>query len=293
MTAQPSILADVPRHAAFLFLDRASQASAATVIEQLAAHTHADHLLIGLGSTLLASLEVEIPGMRPHPTLVAPGAAMPRTPSDVLVRISGDDPGEVLHRERAVLAALDTLTVVDRVEAFLFGESRDLTGYEDGTENPEGDERAKVAFQSGLGEGLDDSSVVAVQRWVHDLDAFAAMPSHQQDHTFGRERVSNEELDDAPESAHVKRTAQEDFDPEAFIWRRSMPWRDHRGAGLVFVSFSATLDPFEALSRRMMGEDDGVVDALFSFTRPVTGASYWCPPLSGARLDLRAVAHHR
>ena len=39
----------------------------------------------------------------------------------------------------------------------------------------------------------------------------------------------------------------------------------------------------------MMGLEDGVTDALFRFTRPVTGAYYWCPPVKGLRLDLRAL----
>jgi putative iron-dependent peroxidase len=106
---------------------------------------------------------------------------------------------------------------------------------------------------------------------------------------IGRERTSNEELEDAPASAHVKRTAQEDFAPEAFLVRRSMPWRDHRGQGLLFASFSASLDPFEAQLRRMVGLDDGIVDAIFQVSRPVTGATFWCPPLRKGGLDLRAL----
>jgi putative iron-dependent peroxidase len=50
------------------------------------------------------------------------------------------------------------------------------------------------------------------------------MSTTEQDHAVGRRRSDNEELDDAPESAHVKRTAQESFEPEAFVVRRSMPW---------------------------------------------------------------------
>jgi putative iron-dependent peroxidase len=65
-----------------------------------------------------------------------------------------------------------------------------------------------------------------------------------------------------------------------------MPWADAGGEGLVFVAFGASLDPFEALLRRMVGEEDGIADALFSFTRPVTGAYFWCPPLGAAGLDL-------
>ena len=55
------------------------------------------------------------------------------------------------------------------------------------------------------------------------------------------------------------------------------------------MAFAASLDPFDAILRRMVGLDDGVVDALFRFTRPVTGATFWCPPLRDGRLDLRAL----
>ena len=49
------------------------------------------------------------------------------------------------------------------------------------------------------------------------------------------------------------------------------------------------VDAFEAQLRRMVGAEDGVTDALFQFTRPVTGAYFWCPPMRNGRLDLRAV----
>ena len=81
----------------------------------------------------------------------------------------------------------------------------------------------EAAIVGGQGKGMDGSSYVAVQQWVHDLERFDAMPAEEQDHTFGRRRSDNEEIEDAPASAHVKRTGQEDFDPEAFVLRRSMP----------------------------------------------------------------------
>jgi putative iron-dependent peroxidase len=84
-------------------------------------------------------------------------------------------------------------------------------------------------------------------------------------------------LPDAPESAHVKRTAQEDFTPPAFVLRRSMPWTCGAQSGLMFVAFGHSFDAFEAQMRRMAGLDDGVVDGLFSISRPSPG------PTSGAR----------
>jgi putative iron-dependent peroxidase len=128
-----------------------------------------------------------------------------------------------------------------------------------------------------------------VQQWVHDLDKFAAMPRKKQDDSIGRRKSDNKELGNAPPSAHVKRTAQESFSPEAFVLRRSMPWVDARQAGLVFVAFGKSVDAFEAQLKRMAGAEDGTVDALFTFTRPVTGAYFWCPPVKNGRLDLRAI----
>jgi putative iron-dependent peroxidase len=129
-----------------------------------------------------------------------------------------------------------------------------------------------------------------VQRWEHRFELFDAMSRNEQDNAIGRRRDDNEEIDDAPPSAHVKRTAQESFEPAAFVVRRSMPWAGDDGrAGLVFVAFGRSFDAYEAQLRRMAGLDDGIEDALFRFTRPETGAYYWCPPLRGGRLDLRAL----
>jgi putative iron-dependent peroxidase len=39
----------------------------------------------------------------------------------------------------------------------------------------------------------------------------------------------------------------------------------------------------------MSGGEDGVVDGLFRFSRPASGGYYFCPPVRGGRLDLRAL----
>jgi putative iron-dependent peroxidase len=128
-----------------------------------------------------------------------------------------------------------------------------------------------------------------VQRWLHDLSRFAHFPESRREEIIGRRAESNEEIEDAPESSHVKRTAQESFEPPAFMWRRSMPWATQEQEGLEFVAFVESLDRFERMMRRMVGEDDGIVDGLFTFSRPITGGYYWCPPIAGGKLDLSAL----
>ena len=138
---------------------------------------------------------------------------------------------------------------------------------------------------------LTDSgaSFAAIQQWQHDLDGFAALPAQERDHIIGRRHGDNEELDDAPESAHTKRTAQESFTPEAFVVRRSMPWAENGQAGLMFLAFGHSFDAFEAQLRRMSGLEDGIVDGLYRISKPLTGGYYWCPPLKDGRLDLGVV----
>ncbi len=281
---QPSILAPVPSHAAFVELDVRHGADVRAALAQVAALRSPDSLVVGLGPGFLASFDAAPAGFGPMPALERATPVIPSTPHDLFLRIQGADPGDVLHRQRALLAALPAFEVAEINPAYMYGASRDLTGFEDGTENPTGEDAIAAAFAP------DGSSVVVVQRWVHDLDIVEAMGGGAMSRVIGRDLRSNEELDDAPDSAHVKRTAQEDFTPEAFVLRRSMPWSDTRGAGLVFVSFSATLAPFTALLRRMTGHDDGTTDALFTFTKPVTGATYWCPPVADGALDLSALA---
>ena len=196
-----------------------------------------------------------------------------------------------MHRARLIAHTVSPAFRLEKViDAFQYGPSLDLTGYEDGTENPHGEHAHAVAVLQERGEGLDGSSFVAVQQWVHDLPRFESMSVAEQDHAIGRRKRDNEEIDDAPVSAHVKRTAQESFEPEAFVLRRSMPWADETGEGLVFVAFGESLRPFEALLKRMVGADDGIPDALFTFTRPISGHYFWCPPIHNGKLDLRALA---
>lgn len=287
---QPGIMAEVPRLARYLEFSLVPDEDPRPCLESLAELADGELIVVGLGVSAAAAIGQKIEGLGVFPADSGPGFEVPSTPMALWCWLRHEDRGDHVHQTRALSEALAPAFMLDNVvDAFQHGESRDLTGYEDGTENPEGKEAVTAGIVQDRGEGLDGSSFVAVQQWIHDLDHFQGMPQAEQDHVIGRRRSDNEELDDAPESAHVKRTAQESFTPEAFVLRRSMPWASAEGEGLVFVAFGHSFDPFEALLNRMMGKDDGIVDALFRFTRPVSGCYFWCPPVKDGRLDLSAL----
>ena len=291
-TAQPGILAPVPPQGRYLFFSLNDTNALRDALRRGARGAAAPGAGAGPGRGGGAGRGGGGAALGAFDALQGASVTVPATPTALWCWLRGTDRGKLVHATRALEKALAPALRLDGViEAFRHGRGpnghgRDLTGYEDGTENPEG-----AALVQRQGAGLNGSSFVAVQQWVHDLDAFEAMDTREQDHVIGRRRRDNHELADAPASAHVKRTAQESFRPEAFVLRRSMPWAAGHQAGLMFVAFGKSFDAFEAQMRRMAGLDDGIVDALFRISRPVSGAHFWCPPVradaNGVRLDLR------
>jgi putative iron-dependent peroxidase len=286
--AQAAILQPVPPLARYVTYTLLPGAKPAASLRALAKLADGEHIVAGLGLSLVSALGRNIEGLRPFPEFSGYGLDIPSTPAALWLWLRGKDAGELFHRQRECDAALAAaFGVAQVIEAFKHGSGRDITGYEDGTENPKGKKAVQAAISAE--KGLAGSSFVAVQQWEHDLGRFNAMSPAGRDHCIGRRLSDNEEIDDAPASAHVKRTAQESFEPEAFVVRRSMPWTEGPRCGLVFTAFGSTLDAFEAQLRRMLGAEDGTTDALFKFTRPLSGAYFWCPPVKGGRLDLSAL----
>ena len=289
-TPQPGILAPVPDLSRYLEFGAFPDFDPVPVLRELASRPVDQELVVGLGPGLVQWLGQSVEGLRPFPNLGGPACQVPSTQADLWCWLRGGDRGRITHSARSLTRLLRPAFRPDRmVDGFKYDRGLDLTGYEDGTENPQGDAALDAAIVGGARPGLEGSSFVAAQQWVHDLDRFEAKPEDERDNIIGRRIRDNAELDDAPPSAHVKRTAQESFDPEAFVVRRSMPWADAGGEGLMFVAFGKSLDAFEAQLGRMTGHEDGVIDGLFRFTRPISGSYFWCPPVSNGCLDLTAM----
>ncbi|CAG8866690.1 putative deferrochelatase/peroxidase YfeX [compost metagenome] len=288
---QPGILATpVPPQARHMFFALESVEALPVALDNLMQLVDGKSAVVGFGESLVKALDGQIDGLRTFPALTGVGVDNPSTQHALWCWLHGEDRGELLNRSNAIEAALaPALRLVQMNETFRHMNGHDLTGFEDGTENPH--DAAAVAAAL-VGEGADGTvggSFAAIQQWQHDLKGFHGLSADEKDNIMGRRLSDNEEIDDAPVSAHVKRTAQESFAPEAFVVRRSMPWIEGDRAGLMFLAFGFSLDAFEAQLRRMSGLEDGITDGLYRISRPVTGGYYWCPPLKDGRLDLRAL----
>ncbi len=262
----------------------ADPANARRALQIWAAHKDASNCVLGLSAALCSKLGIKAP--KALKAFSSPPKALiklPDTPYDLWISLcskaqdDGAQQAALLARQRVLMQLMnESFLLKDSVSCFRHGEGRDLTGYEDGTENPKG----KKAVSAGLAS--DGSSFAAIQKWQHQWPRIDAMTEKQRNHAIGRVRTSNKEIEDAPETAHIKRTTQEDFTlsdgSQGFSVRRSMPWRDGELSGLLFTSFGKNFEAFEAQLARMVGADDGITDAIFSMSQPLSTAYFWCPP---------------
>jgi putative iron-dependent peroxidase len=213
----------------------------------------------------------------------AEGRVAPATPHDLWVWLHGAGPDIVLDAARAVAASLaGVAALAAEQQCFTYHDSRDLTGFIDGTENPPVDEAPEVALVPD-GEPGAGGSFAITMRWVHDLEAFHAQSLGDQEGTFGRTKADSVEMDDAtkPPTAHIARVVVEDDQGEEIeIYRRSVPYGNVREHGLFFVGFSRDPGRFELMLSRMYGlSGDGLHDRMVDFTTPVSGAYYFVPSL--------------
>jgi len=243
------------------------------------------NLVVGFGADLCRRIAPEwLPeGLEPFETIEGlDGVTFPADQHDLWLWLHSSGPDATFDVARVAARRLDGLAeVVAEQPCFTYQASQDLTGYEDGTENPPLPEAVGAAVVPE-GRPAAGASVVLVQRWVHDLLSFDELAPGDQDQVFGRSRVSHEELPDdvRSERAHISRVVvEDDAGEELEVFRRSVAYGGVLEHGLQFVAFSPDVARLQRMLRRMAGLDDGVRDRLTDFSRSTGGAWYVCPPL--------------
>jgi porphyrinogen peroxidase len=292
---QTGILKTVPHLATYLSFNlshAASKANSIAGLKQLLQIADGQRAVVGLSLALCKTLGIKAPKeLRAFQTPAGSKLKLPETSHDLIVWLRAtpaQDRGDLLAISRQVQSLLsDAFVLAEAVEAFKHlrknsTKSHDLTGYEDGTENPKGQKAVDFGFAP------DGSSFLAVQKWQHKWDNIEKMTSAAQNLAIGRNKQTNAELETAPPSAHIKRNTQEDFTlsdgTEGFNLRRSMPWSDGTNSGLMFAAFGKSFEAFELQLARMVGADDGITDAVFKMSKPITGSFFWCPPVVSGQI---------
>ncbi|REG86489.1 Dyp-type peroxidase [Marinomonas pollencensis] len=182
----------------------------------------------------------------------------------------------------ALFQAFDkSLELVEEVSCFKYLDNRDLTGFVDGTENPEGEKRKQVALVGAEDPDFEGGSYLNLMRFVHDLDKWEHQDLKSQEDIYGRTKYSNEEYAASQKSphAHTKRTSLKDSNGQSLeILRHSMPFASLTEKGLMFASYSKTPNIFNQMLESMVkGDEQGHYDHLMRFTTAHTGNAFFIP----------------
>merc|ERR1712080_164307 len=96
------------------------------------------------------------------------------------------------------------MNVARETPTFIYGDSLDMTGFTDGTGNPEAHRDTEVGVVPDGEKGAGGSFIIA-QRWIHALSDFHNMPVSEQENVFGRTKAGSERLSVTPNNAHLKK----------------------------------------------------------------------------------------
>jgi putative iron-dependent peroxidase len=294
---QGGILPDSSRHAAFLTLAHCAAEGTAERIRQaaadlpqmtsdVAAFDPAAGLVsvIAFGDSLWDSLypEDRPTGLAPFQAFADNGRSAPSTPADIFVHLRAERRDLVFALTRRLREALGgAVAVVEEIHGFRYLDSRDLTGFIDGTENPQGeDDRREVAL---LPDGpFAGGSFVNLQRYLHDLSQWETLSVRQQEDIIARTKEGDVEYpsDEKPPTAHIKRVSIKEDGKSLEILRHSMPYGTADEHGLYFVAYAARPDAFARMLKAMIVADSaGHYDHLMDYSHAVTGATFFAPPL--------------
>ncbi|MEG3619748.1 Dyp-type peroxidase [Magnetovibrio sp. PR-2] len=213
--------------------------------------------------------------------LNGPKAQAPATQRDILVWVHAPERDQVLDAVLAIDAVLSAEAARELdVPGFVYHDSRDLTGFVDGSANPKDDAAKREAALVPEGEPGAGGAIVFSQKWAHDLAKFNALEVGDQERVIGRTKPDSIELegDAQPEDSHVSRTDLKVGGIAQKMYRRSFPYGTASEHGLYFLAFCCEQSRFDNVLASMWGMDHGgVTDHLLSFSTPQTG-SYWFAP---------------
>jgi putative iron-dependent peroxidase len=301
-TPQRAILTALGGHQWYVHLSRTDGADLGVIKAALAAlrnDCEEQGVSLGLmfGPTLLADLTDDIPeDFQPYPGYQsADGKVAKATQEELLVWVHSD------HKDRNWAtqfkfrtAVTGHMAVARETIAWVYGASLDLTGFIDGTGNPEPDRQHECAIVPDAKPGAGGAFAIA-QRWVHDLTYFNNLSPQDQENLFGRTRADSTRLDKQVPTSHLSHvelregeTADATKPKRGEIVRRSTPYALHDGTvGLYFLGFCREEAVLRERMEAIYGMNGQVRDALTDYSTPASGSFYFAPSVEVLDAALR------
>lgn len=222
--------------------------------------------------------------LHPFAEIAGPKHRAVSTPGDLLVHLRSRRMAMCFELAQQLAVRLDGLaTIVDEVHGFKYFDERDMLGFVDGTENPEGADAQDAVLIGAEDAPYAGASYVIVQKYLHDLDAWRTLTVEEQQHAIGRTKLDDIELPDdvKPSNSHVALNTIVDGDgTEHDIVRYNMPFGEvgAKEYGTYFIGSAADPGIVEQMLHNMfVGKPPGNTDRILDFSTAVTGSLFFVP----------------
>jgi putative iron-dependent peroxidase len=247
--------------------------------------------VVGIGSDAWDRLYPGLPrpaGLHRLPVFEGPVHTAPSTPGDILFHIRAQRMDLCFELAQRLTERLgETATVIDEVHGFRSFDERDLLGFVDGTENPEGAGALEaVTVTAEQDPQFAGGSYVVVQKYLHDLAAWDAIGTEAQERVIGRTKLSDLEMPDdvKPPDSHIALNVIEDEDgSELEIMRFNLPFGavGTREFGTYFIGYVNDPAVIERMLENMFfGSDEAAHDRILDFSTAVTGNLFAVPTVA-------------
>jgi putative iron-dependent peroxidase len=206
------------------------------------------------------------------------------TPGDLLFHVRASRMDMCFEFVAQIMVRLaGVVTPCDEVHGFRYFDERDLIGFVDGTENPTGPDAEAAAIVGDADPDFAGGSYVIVQKYLHDVRAWDALPVEEQERVIGRTKLSDIELPDEakPINSHVAlNTVVEPDGTERQILRANMPFGSAGSGefGTYYIGYAASPTVTELMLINMfIGRPPGNYDRILDFSTAVTGNLFFVP----------------
>ncbi|MFT3863074.1 MAG: Dyp-type peroxidase [Solirubrobacterales bacterium] len=243
--------------------------------------------VVGIGSGLWDRLFPGAPrpaDLHPFEELRGPRHTAPATPGDLFLHVRAERLDLCFELARLVTDRLDAhVRVVDEVHGFRSFDERDLLGFVDGTENPEGGEADAAVLIGDEDPDFAGGSYLVIQKYTHDLAGWEGLSIEQQEAAIGRTKLDDVEFadeDKAPDSHLALNVIEGPDGEERQIMRFNMPFGRLGSAefGTFYIAYAKTPSVTEEMLRNMfLGKGDAPHDRLLDFSTALTGSLYFVP----------------
>ena len=154
--------------------------------------------------------------------------------------------------------------VVDETHGFHYHEGRAIIDFIDGTENPVGEEAKEWAIIGEEDPDFINGSYAFAQKYVHDLDAWRALPTEVQEKYIGRRKYSDIELEDEEKDPRAHNIISQDNrdDEEHKIVRMNVVFANPGEGirGTYFIGYARYWDVTRQMLTNMFTKNDRLLE---------------------------------